>query len=196
MPAHETTAEIGELARRLRGRLLTPGDQDWDTVPRPWNLRADQRPAAIVDPAGAGDIRCHARVRAGVRCADLLAAGSEHGLAFPVGSVPDTGVAGYAMFGGVGLLARALGFAAYQIAAEVVTADGRRSSRISGGRTRPSRRGPPGLACQASLRRPRAPTGSSHPRSGAAWPASSDATTLATPCSPAFPAERRPTDAS
>lgn len=173
MPVHETTSEISELARHLRGRLIMPGDQDWDTVRRPWNLRVDQRPVAIVDPAGSDDMaatvafagcrglrvtaqctghgagadltgtivvrtsglreilldpaRGQARVGAGVRCADLLAAGSEHGLAFPVGSAPDTGVAGYAMFGGVGPLGRALGFAAHQIvAAEVVTADGSR----------------------------------------------------------------------
>jgi FAD/FMN-containing dehydrogenase len=33
-----------------------PGDADWDTARRPWNLRADQRPAAIVEPEGAGDM--------------------------------------------------------------------------------------------------------------------------------------------
>jgi hypothetical protein len=40
----------------LRGRLLVPGDPAWDTVRRPWNLRVDQRPAAIVEPEGADDM--------------------------------------------------------------------------------------------------------------------------------------------
>jgi hypothetical protein len=66
-----------------------------------------------------------ARVGAGVRCADLLAAGAEHGLAISVGTAPHAGIAGFAMFGGVGLLGRAVGFMAHHIvAAEVVTADG------------------------------------------------------------------------
>jgi FAD/FMN-containing dehydrogenase len=44
------------LSRHLRGRLLLPGDPDWDTARRPWNLRVDQRPAAIVEPEAADDI--------------------------------------------------------------------------------------------------------------------------------------------
>jgi hypothetical protein len=31
-----------------------PGDTDWDTARRPWNLRVDERPAAIVEPGGRG----------------------------------------------------------------------------------------------------------------------------------------------
>ena len=33
-----------------------PGDPGWDTVRRPWNLRVDQRPTAIVEPEGADDM--------------------------------------------------------------------------------------------------------------------------------------------
>lgn len=171
MSVHETRAEIGGLARHLRGRLILPGGQDWDTARQPWNRRIDQRPAAIVEPAGADDMaatvafagrhglrvtaQCtghgagadlaqtivlrtcglreiildpaagRARVGAGVRCADLLTAGSEHGLAVSVGTAPHAGIAGFAMFGGVGLLGRAFGFEACHIlAAEVVTANG------------------------------------------------------------------------
>lgn len=172
MPGHETRAEVGELAHHLRGRLIMPGDRNWDAMRQPWNRRIDQRPAAIVEPAGADDMaatvafagrhgfrvtaQCtghgagadladtivlrtsglreiildqagsRARVGAGVRCADLLTAGSEHGLAVSVGTAPHAGIAGFAMFGGVGLLGRAFGFAAHHIvAADVVTADGR-----------------------------------------------------------------------
>ena len=171
MSVHETAAAAAELGRHLRGRLIMPGDQDWDALRQPWNRRIDQRPAAIVEPAGADDMaatvvfasrhgfqvtaQCtghgagadlagtivlrtsamreivldpaggRARVGAGVRCADVLAAGSDDGLAVSAGTAPHAGVAGFAMFGGVGLLGRAVGFMAYQIvAAEVVTADG------------------------------------------------------------------------
>lgn len=173
MSLYETTTGIGELARHLRGRMIMPGDRDWDETRQPWNRRIDQRPAAIVEPAGADDMaatvafagrlgyrvtaqctghgagadlagtivlrtsglreividqaRGRARVGPGVRCADLLAAGSAYGLSVSVGTAPHAGIAGFAMFGGVGLLGRAFGFAAHQIAAaEVVTADGSR----------------------------------------------------------------------
>jgi hypothetical protein len=63
----------------------------------------------------------------GVRCDELMAAISPHGLATSVGSARDAGVVGYAIFGGVGVLGRALGFAAHQVlAADLVTADGTR----------------------------------------------------------------------
>src|SRR5262249_23312867 len=150
------------------GRVLVPGDPDWDTARRPWNQRVDQRPAAIVEPEGAGDmavaaafaarhglrvtVQCTghgagadlsdtimvrssalreitvdparnvARVGAGVRSRDLATALAPHGLAASVGSAPTVGVAGYAMFGGAGVLGRAVGFMAEKVvAADVVT---------------------------------------------------------------------------
>ncbi|HEY7265303.1 MAG TPA: FAD-binding oxidoreductase [Trebonia sp.] len=173
MSVHHSPPRLDDLARHLRGRLIMSGDSAWDTVRRPWNLRVDQRPAAIVEPAGADDMaatvafaglrglrvtaqctghgagadladtillrtsglretildpgRGQARVGAGVRCADLLTAGSEHGLSISIGTAASAGVAGFAMFGGVGVLGRALGFVAHQIvAANAVTADGSR----------------------------------------------------------------------
>lgn len=173
MSVHETTAEIGELARHLRGRVIMPGDQDWDTARRPWNRRVDQRPAAVVEPAGPDDMaatvafagryglrvtaqpsghgagadladtvllrtsrlreialdpeRGRALVGAGVRFGDLMTAASPYGLSASAGSVPSLGVVGFAMFGGVGILGRTLGFMADHVAAaEVVTADGSR----------------------------------------------------------------------
>ena len=44
------------LAERLDGRLVLPGDADWDTARAAWNLAVDQRPAAVVIAATAADI--------------------------------------------------------------------------------------------------------------------------------------------
>lgn len=175
MAVHHTAASraLAGLARHLRGRVILPGDGDWDEARRPWNRRVDQRPAAVVEPEDAGDMavvaafagryglrvtaqssghgaggdladtillrtgrmreltidpdRERAVVGAGIRATDLMTALSPHGLAASVGSASDAGFAGYAMFGGVGVLGRTLGFAAHQItAAEVITADGSR----------------------------------------------------------------------
>jgi hypothetical protein len=173
MTKQQSTAGLSGLSPHLRGRLLVPADPDWDTVRRPWNLRVDQRPAAIVEPEGADDMAATAafavrhglrvtvqcsghgagadlsdtivvrtsalreitvdparsvvKVGAGVRGRDLAAALPPHGLAASLGSGPTTGVAGYAMFGGVGVLGRAVGFMAHKVvAADVVTADGTR----------------------------------------------------------------------
>jgi hypothetical protein len=173
MTTQQSTAVLSGLSRHLRGRLLAPGDPDWDTARQPWNLRVDQRPAVIVEPEGAGDMAatvafagCHGlrvtvqcsghgagadlsdtimmrtgalgeitvdparnvvKVGAGVRGRDLAAALAPYGLAASLGSGPTTGVAGFTMFGGVGVLGRAVGFMAHQVvAADVVTADGTR----------------------------------------------------------------------
>jgi hypothetical protein len=53
---HPSAAALSGLSLHVRGRVLVPGDADWDTARRPWNLRVDQRPAAIVEPDGAGDM--------------------------------------------------------------------------------------------------------------------------------------------
>ncbi|MFI9510982.1 FAD-binding oxidoreductase [Nocardia sp. NPDC052566] len=67
-----------------------------------------------------------ARVAAGVRAGALVAAAAAHGLAPLNGSSPSVGVIGYALGGGIGLLAREFGYAAeYVLAIELVTADGR-----------------------------------------------------------------------
>ena len=173
MTTQQSAAALSVLSRHLRGRLLLPGEAGWDTARRPWNLRVDQRPAAVVEPEGADDMAATAafaarhglgvtvqssghgagadlndtivvrtsalrditvdpardlvKVGAGVRSADLAAALPPHGLAASHGSGPGVGVAGFTMFGGVGVLGRATGFMAHKvIAAEVVTADGTR----------------------------------------------------------------------
>jgi hypothetical protein len=173
MTTQQSTAAFSGLSRHLRGRLLVPGDMDWDSARRPWNLRVNQWPAAIVEPEGADDMAATAafaarhglrvtaqssghgagadlsdtikvrtsalrgitveparnlvKVGAGVRGSDLAAVLAPHGLAASLGSGSTVGVAGFAMFGGLGVLGRAVGFMADKVAAaDVVTADGTR----------------------------------------------------------------------
>lgn len=66
-----------------------------------------------------------ARVEAGARSADLVAAAAEHGLAPLSGSFPGVGVVGYTLGGGLGLLGREFGWASDRLrAVEIITADG------------------------------------------------------------------------
>jgi hypothetical protein len=66
-----------------------------------------------------------ARVEAGARSADLVAAAAVHGLAPVSGSFPGVGVVGYTLAGGLGLLGRQFGWASERLrAAEIVTGDG------------------------------------------------------------------------
>jgi FAD/FMN-containing dehydrogenase len=51
----------------IEGRAVLPGDPAWDEARRSWNLAVDQRPAAVVEAAGAADIA--ALLRAGLRVA-------------------------------------------------------------------------------------------------------------------------------
>ncbi|MCD2197427.1 FAD-binding oxidoreductase [Actinomycetospora endophytica] len=66
-----------------------------------------------------------ARVEAGARSADLVAAAAGHGLAPVSGSFPGVGVVGYTLGGGLGLLGRESGWASDRLReVEIVTADG------------------------------------------------------------------------
>ena len=67
-----------------------------------------------------------ARAEAGVLWMEVTPLAAEHGLAALAGSSPDVGVVGYSLGGGMGWLARQLGFAANSVTAiEAVTTDGR-----------------------------------------------------------------------
>jgi len=66
-----------------------------------------------------------AYVPAGSRWQELADAAGPHGLAPPSGSAPGVGAIGYTVGGGVGLLARTVGYASDSVRAfDVVTADG------------------------------------------------------------------------
>ena len=77
--------------------------------------------AVRVDPAAR-----LARVEAGTRWAQVVAAAAEHGLVPPSGTSPESGVVGYTLGGGIGVLARELGWASDRVrSVDLVTADGR-----------------------------------------------------------------------
>lgn len=66
-----------------------------------------------------------ARVEGGAQWFEVIEAAAEHGLAPLNGSSPLTGVIGYTLGGGLGLMARKYGYAADHVTAvEIVTADG------------------------------------------------------------------------
>ena len=45
-----------ELAERIDGAVVVPGDETWDEARQAWNLAVDQRPAAVVIPESVGDV--------------------------------------------------------------------------------------------------------------------------------------------
>jgi FAD/FMN-containing dehydrogenase len=49
-------AMVAELAGRMRGRLIEPGDPDYDQARSVYNRMIDRRPALIARPAGTADV--------------------------------------------------------------------------------------------------------------------------------------------
>jgi FAD/FMN-containing dehydrogenase len=74
------TAALEDLAGRLPGRVVLPGDPAWDRARQAWNLAVDQHPLAVVLPGDAEDVATSVRHAAatGIRLA-LQATG--HGAA-------------------------------------------------------------------------------------------------------------------
>jgi hypothetical protein len=50
-------ADVQELGNSLRGNLVLPGHPAYDSARRVWNAQMDKRPALIVQPRGAADVR-------------------------------------------------------------------------------------------------------------------------------------------
>jgi FAD binding domain-containing protein len=78
-------ADFSELS--IRGRIAVPEDSDWDEARQPWNLAADQRPAAVALVESADDV---VKVVGFARDNDLKMAGqgTGHG-AVPLGALDD-----------------------------------------------------------------------------------------------------------
>ena len=50
-------ADVSRLREQVEGRVVVPGEPDWDDARQAWNLAVDQRPALVVLPVSAADIQ-------------------------------------------------------------------------------------------------------------------------------------------
>ncbi|MGP3966760.1 bagremycin/ferroverdin biosynthesis FAD-dependent oxygenase BagG/FevA2 [Streptomyces sp. 6N223] len=161
-----------ELAGRLGGQVLRPGEDAFALELDGFNLITEHDPDVIAVVDGAADVREAvayaaarrlpisvqatgqgpstaatggllistrrlrgvvidpvariARVEGGTQWSEVISAAAAHGLAPLSGSSPLTGVIGYTLGGGLGLMARKYGYAADRVTAvDIVTADGR-----------------------------------------------------------------------
>ncbi len=82
------TATDGAALTGLAGRVIAPGDADFDAARRAWNLAVDQRPALVVQAATADDVSATVRyaASAGLRVAPQ---GTGHNAA-PLGDLAGT----------------------------------------------------------------------------------------------------------
>ncbi|MFI5690220.1 FAD-binding oxidoreductase [Kribbella sp. NPDC051586] len=69
---------MDELRQVLSGRLVVPGDPDWEQARRAWNLSVDQQPAAVVEAAGHNDVEFTVAY-AGARGLKVAAQAGGHG---------------------------------------------------------------------------------------------------------------------
>ena len=82
-------SEINELRASLRGRLLAPSQEGYDSARKVWNGAFDRRPALIARCAGTADVR---NAVAFCRAHELLVAVHSGGHSFPGHSVCDGGL--------------------------------------------------------------------------------------------------------
>lgn len=52
----DAPADLAALAQQLEGTVYLPSDEGWDAARAAWQLAVDQRPAAVVEAAGAADV--------------------------------------------------------------------------------------------------------------------------------------------
>jgi hypothetical protein len=173
--ATPAAAGLGDaLRRRVTGVVHVPGEPGYDAARTPWNVAADQRPAAVVVPQHAEDVAAvlrvaaeaglrvapqgtghaaaslpaldgailllttalgrvtvdpkarTARVGAGARMGEVVAAAAAHGLAPVAGSTGGTSAVGFCLGGGTGFLGRQHGLGCASVTAvELMLADGR-----------------------------------------------------------------------
>jgi FAD/FMN-containing dehydrogenase len=69
---------IEELRESLAGRVVGPGDPDWESVRTAWNLSIDQLPLAVVEAAGPADVE-HTVTFAAARGLRVAAQAGGHG---------------------------------------------------------------------------------------------------------------------
>lgn len=169
--AGTTEPNLTTLRAVVRGRVLLPGDDQFEDVSRAWNVAVPQRPAAVVEVLDAKDVvavvrlaREHglvvsaqpgghgatnaldgtvllrtaaldeitvdagariARVGAGVKWGQLLAALDGTGLVAMAGSNPDVSVVGYLLGSGLPWFGRRYGLGCRSLrAARIVGGDG------------------------------------------------------------------------
>ena len=84
----KTFVDVDPLRAVLAGDVVTPEDEGWDAARQAWNLTVDQRPAAVVLPESARDVRDTVRFayEVGLRVAPQ---GTGHGAA-ALGDLSDT----------------------------------------------------------------------------------------------------------
>src|SRR6266542_2580318 len=142
---------VDQLREQVRGEVITPDDEAYDSARTVYNAMIERRPAVVVRCANTGDViatvnfaRDHqldlavrrgvrvdpagrtARVEGGATWGDLNAATHAFGLATTGGIISTTGVGGLTLGGGIGYLARGYGLSCDNlISADVVTADGK-----------------------------------------------------------------------